>query len=324
MDLSDSGMIQSMMTIYQCVFHRIDMFIQMYYGVVIGFLPVIAAIIGFIEKRDSKESGARSMNPLYFFVPFLFAGIVGTLTGLTIYANQDGAYLKFVEDVLGHAAKVNPFAYESLYGDFFLKGKTVFPYSKWAGLVFFLYFVPMFAVLVYIFYRYWEQPKAQKSIAKDMVLLGGIGLFIFSILCFPVANYDVRKQGAEFNKVRVKEFFAQHRESFRTEEVKPAEKTGKAGSVPAESSDLESMCFASLPIRCSANAIRIFGFIGLFFGLFTAAWPKASIRVYQWIMKMFNWSVNPIDERREVRNTRVLGSVLAVLGLAICLMVSFS
>jgi len=53
----------------------------------------------------------------------------------------------------------------------------------------------------------------------------------------------------------------------------------------------------------------------LLFGLFSAVWPRRSIALYQWIMERFNWRVSPIDERREVRTTRVLGVLLVCLSL---------
>lgn len=59
------------------------------------------------------------------------------------------------------------------------------------------------------------------------------------------------------------------------------------------------------------------GFLGLAMGLLSAVRPKGSIGLYQWIMERFNWKVVPIDELREVRNTRILGVALTVLSLAI-------
>lgn len=61
--------------------------------------------------------------------------------------------------------------------------------------------------------------------------------------------------------------------------------------------------------------------LGFAFGLFSVVWPKRSIALYQKIMESFNWRVTPIDEPREVRNTRFLGAVLAALSLAVFYMV---
>jgi len=57
--------------------------------------------------------------------------------------------------------------------------------------------------------------------------------------------------------------------------------------------------------------------LGLALGILSAGWPKRSIGLYQSIMERFNWKVAPIDEAREVRNTRVLGVALGALSLAI-------
>ena len=54
----------------------------------------------------------------------------------------------------------------------------------------------------------------------------------------------------------------------------------------------------------------------LLFGLFSAACPGRSIALYQALMAWFNWRVSPIDERRELATTRVLGALLVVLSVA--------
>ncbi|MBI2104090.1 MAG: hypothetical protein HYT90_00715 [Candidatus Omnitrophica bacterium] len=50
-----------------------------------------------------------------------------------------------------------------------------------------------------------------------------------------------------------------------------------------------------------------------FFGVFSAAMPERSITLYQRLMSRFNWRVSPIDERRELRTTKVLGLLLMLL-----------
>ena len=62
------------------------------------------------------------------------------------------------------------------------------------------------------------------------------------------------------------------------------------------------------------------GFLGLALGILSVAKPQRSIGLYQWIMERFNWKVMPIDESREIRNTRVLGAILALLSLAVLTM----
>lgn len=54
------------------------------------------------------------------------------------------------------------------------------------------------------------------------------------------------------------------------------------------------------------------GTFGTFIGAFSLLAPKRSIELYQWIMRNFNWRVEPIDYKRELRNTRVLGLWLFV------------
>jgi hypothetical protein len=61
--------------------------------------------------------------------------------------------------------------------------------------------------------------------------------------------------------------------------------------------------------------------LGLGLGALSAFWPRRSIGLYQWIMERFNWKVVPIDEPREVGNTRILGIALVALSAAILLTV---
>jgi hypothetical protein len=69
--------------------------------------------------------------------------------------------------------------------------------------------------------------------------------------------------------------------------------------------------FVSLGIGC----------LGFVLGIFSVVRPQRSIGLYQWIMECFNWKVTPINEQREVRNTRILGMVLAAISLSIFFMV---
>lgn len=57
------------------------------------------------------------------------------------------------------------------------------------------------------------------------------------------------------------------------------------------------------------------GGLGVVLGVFSVIWPKRSITLYQRIMERFNWKVVPIDEAKEIRNTRILGMTLAALSL---------
>jgi len=63
--------------------------------------------------------------------------------------------------------------------------------------------------------------------------------------------------------------------------------------------------------------LLVFALVCLAFGGFTALDPRRSIALYVEIMRWFNWRVSPIDETREIKNTRILGTVLFFLGWAI-------
>jgi hypothetical protein len=65
------------------------------------------------------------------------------------------------------------------------------------------------------------------------------------------------------------------------------------------------------------------GVLGLALGILSVGWPKRSIGLYQGIMKRINWNVAPIDERREMRNTRILGAILTALSIVLfCQLIS--
>ena len=65
---------------------------------------------------------------------------------------------------------------------------------------------------------------------------------------------------------------------------------------------------ADLFIRLGLRALAV---IMLLFGIWTAATPGQSIALYQAIMRVFNWRVEPIDKARELVTTRWLGLALA-------------
>ena len=77
-------------------------------------------------------------------------------------------------------------------------------------------------------------------------------------------------------------------------------------------------------IRCCMSSKFLFlgvGYLGLVLGVLSAVGPKRSMKLYQWIMERFNWKVVPIDEPREVRNTRILGAILTLLSIVVLMKV---
>ena len=63
---------------------------------------------------------------------------------------------------------------------------------------------------------------------------------------------------------------------------------------------------------CAAKFVGVAAFV---LGCVSVVAPRRSIALYQWIMARLNWRVSPIDEVREVRNTRLLGGLLIFLSL---------
>ncbi|MBI4115982.1 MAG: hypothetical protein HY447_05370 [Candidatus Omnitrophica bacterium] len=71
-----------------------------------------------------------------------------------------------------------------------------------------------------------------------------------------------------------------------------------------------------IPVYLIWDILLAWGMACTLFGIFTAVWPRRSIGFYQWIMRLINWQVSPIDEAREVKNTRRFGIYLVLLGIA--------
>lgn len=71
----------------------------------------------------------------------------------------------------------------------------------------------------------------------------------------------------------------------------------------------------SLVSRWLRGGLPILAAATLGFGAFSAAQPRASIRLYQTIMAGLNWRVEPIDQAHELRTTRWFGGLLVLLSL---------
>ena len=72
---------------------------------------------------------------------------------------------------------------------------------------------------------------------------------------------------------------------------------------------------AGLCLMSPKFVLLALGGLGVALGVFSIFLPKRSIELYQWIMAHLNWKVAPIDEAKEIRNTRILGIALAALSL---------
>jgi len=56
---------------------------------------------------------------------------------------------------------------------------------------------------------------------------------------------------------------------------------------------------------------------GVLLGVFSAFDPQKSIRLYQALMRMFHWKVEPLRPQREIRNTRLMGFFMIVLSVTL-------
>ena len=69
----------------------------------------------------------------------------------------------------------------------------------------------------------------------------------------------------------------------------------------------------NISIEWIQAALYVTAGFGSVLGLFSIVWPARSITLYQWMMKCFNWKVEPINYTRELNTTRVFGMIIVAL-----------
>jgi hypothetical protein len=60
------------------------------------------------------------------------------------------------------------------------------------------------------------------------------------------------------------------------------------------------------------------------FGALIALKPKKTIDIQIAIYKPFNWKIEPIDMQKEIKNTRIMGMIVLVLGIISLVYILFS
>ncbi len=70
-------------------------------------------------------------------------------------------------------------------------------------------------------------------------------------------------------------------------------------------------------LRWGRGVMLLIGALAAGMGVISACAPQRSIALYQRIMAWLNWRVHPIDEARELRNTRRLGVTLLILSVVL-------
>ena len=63
--------------------------------------------------------------------------------------------------------------------------------------------------------------------------------------------------------------------------------------------------------------VGISALAGIFLGTISFLYPAHSIELYQFLMQIFNWDVQPIDYHGELRRTKIFGVVILLLSVAI-------
>lgn len=61
----------------------------------------------------------------------------------------------------------------------------------------------------------------------------------------------------------------------------------------------------------------IIGIFSLLFGLILMLKPSDCIKMQQDFYAQINWKIEPIDYNKEVKNTRIMGSIDIILGLGL-------
>lgn len=72
-----------------------------------------------------------------------------------------------------------------------------------------------------------------------------------------------------------------------------------------------------IPVEWIVRVLAPITVLGAALGTLSLFSPARSIGLYQAMMRMFNWRVEPINYQRELRTTRIFGAVIIALSAAI-------
>jgi len=75
--------------------------------------------------------------------------------------------------------------------------------------------------------------------------------------------------------------------------------------------------FIMIPLEWVRHTLILVAGGGVILGVLSWIMPERSIGLYQFMMKCFNWRVEPMNPQREIRNTRWLGFLMIILSLLI-------
>ncbi|MCX5692068.1 MAG: hypothetical protein NTX47_00040 [Candidatus Omnitrophica bacterium] len=79
--------------------------------------------------------------------------------------------------------------------------------------------------------------------------------------------------------------------------------------------NLFAKCSCCAGTICSFCVQLTIGVIAIVFGALVAWKPKKTIEIQIALYRPFNWKIEPISMEKEIRNTRVMGLVVLVLGV---------
>lgn len=68
--------------------------------------------------------------------------------------------------------------------------------------------------------------------------------------------------------------------------------------------------------KISLPTLIVFSILGIFAGFFIMAKPSIAIEIQRKFYEKINWKIEPISMQKEIRNTRIMGWILAILSLA--------
>lgn len=83
-----------------------------------------------------------------------------------------------------------------------------------------------------------------------------------------------------------------------------------------EAINMLDKCFCSSGFLCSYCTRLTIAVIAILFGSMIALKPKKTIDIQIALYRPFNWKLEPISWKKEIRNTRVMGLVVLILGVA--------
>ena len=96
------------------------------------------------------------------------------------------------------------------------------------------------------------------------------------------------------------------------------------GKMNLSAFNLFGKCCCSGGMICSSCLQLTIAVIAIVFGSLIALKPKKTIEIQTALYRPFNWRLEPISMKKEIRNTRIMGLTVIILGIIsiVCILVT--